>query len=59
MALVAKSELAALFITAREMIPHRQTLIAMGWPHPKSPIQTDTSKQQELPTRLLFLADPR
>jgi hypothetical protein len=30
MALAAKSELAALFITAREMIPHRQTLIAMG-----------------------------
>jgi hypothetical protein len=27
---VAKSELAALFVTAREMIPHHQTLIAMG-----------------------------
>ena len=39
----AKSELAALFVTAREMIPHRQTLIAMGWPQPKSPIQTDNS----------------
>jgi hypothetical protein len=37
----AKSELAALFITAREMIPHHQTLIAMGWLQPKSPIQTD------------------
>jgi hypothetical protein len=43
MALAAKSELAALFITAREMIPHRQTLIAMGWPQPKTPIQTDNS----------------
>jgi hypothetical protein len=41
MALAAKSELAALFITAHEMIPHRQTLIAMGWPQPKSPIQMD------------------
>jgi hypothetical protein len=30
MASATKSELAALFITAREMIPHRQTLIAMG-----------------------------
>jgi hypothetical protein len=30
MALATKSELAALFIMAREMIPHRQTLIAMG-----------------------------
>jgi hypothetical protein len=43
MALAAKSELAALFITAREMIPHRQTFITMGWPQPKSPIQMDNS----------------
>ncbi len=32
MASAAKSELAALFIMARKMIPHPQTLIAMGWP---------------------------
>ena len=43
MASAAKSELAALFVTAREMIPHRQTLIAMGWSQPKTPIQTDNS----------------
>jgi hypothetical protein len=43
MALAAKYELAALFVMVREMIPHRQTLIAMGWPQPKSPIQTDNS----------------
>jgi hypothetical protein len=43
MASAAEAELAALFITAREMIPHRQTLINMGWPQPKSPIQTDNS----------------
>ena len=44
MASAAESELAALFITAREMIPHRQTLIDMGWPQPKSPLhQTDNS----------------
>ncbi len=43
MASAAESELAALFIMAREMIPHRQTLIDMGWPQPKSPIQTDNS----------------
>jgi hypothetical protein len=43
MASAAESELAALFITAREMIPHCQTLINMGWPQPKSPIQTDNS----------------
>ncbi len=43
MASAAKAELAALFITTREMIPHRQTLIDMGWPQPKSPIQIDNS----------------
>ncbi len=43
MASATESELAALFITAQEMIPHHQTLIAMGWPQPKSPIQTDNS----------------
>jgi hypothetical protein len=43
MASAAKSELPALFVMAREMIPHRQTLISMGWPQPKSPIQTDNS----------------
>jgi len=43
MASAAKSELAALFVTAREMMPHRQTLIAMGWPQPKTPFQTDNS----------------
>jgi hypothetical protein len=34
MASAAESELTALFIMAHEMIPHRQTLIAMGWPQP-------------------------
>jgi hypothetical protein len=43
MASAAESELAALFVTSREMIPHRQTLIDMGWPQPRSPIQTDNS----------------
>ncbi len=43
MALAFEAELAALFITAREMIPQRQTLIETGWPQPKSPIQTDNS----------------
>jgi hypothetical protein len=43
MASAAESELAALFITAQEMIPHCQIPIAMGWPQPKSPIQMDNS----------------
>jgi hypothetical protein len=41
--LAAEAELAALFIAAREMVPHRQTLINMGWPQPCSPIQTNNS----------------
>jgi hypothetical protein len=43
MASAAEAELAALFVAAREVIPHRQTLINMGWSQPKSPIQTDNS----------------
>jgi hypothetical protein len=43
MASAAESELAALFVMAREMIPHCQTLIAVGWPQPKSLIQKDIS----------------
>ncbi len=43
MASAVEAELAALFVTAQEMIPHRQTLIDMGWSQPKSPIQTDNS----------------
>ena len=43
MASTAKAELVALFVTARVMILHRQTLINMGWPQSKSPIQTDNS----------------
>jgi hypothetical protein len=39
----AKTELAALFITAQEIISHCQILIAIGWPQPKSPIQMDNS----------------
>jgi hypothetical protein len=43
MASAAEADLAALFIAAHKMVPHRQTLIDMGWPQPQSPIQTDNS----------------
>jgi len=43
MASAAKAELTAIFIAAREMVTQRQTLIDMGWPQPRSPIQTDNS----------------
>jgi hypothetical protein len=43
MASAAEAELAALYNTAREMIPLRNALTEMGWPQPKSPVQTDNS----------------
>jgi hypothetical protein len=43
MSSAAEAELASLFITAKTMVPLRQTLIEMGWPQPPSPIQTDNS----------------
>ena len=43
MASAAEAELAASYITAREMIPLRNALEEMGWKQPKSPIQTDNS----------------
>ena len=43
MASAAEAELAALFITAKKMIPLRHTLIEMGWPQPQTPVQTDNS----------------
>eukprot|EP00804_Cyclotella_cryptica_P013680 CCRYP_016124-RA/>CCRYP_016124-RA protein AED:0.29 eAED:0.26 QI:0/0/0/1/0/0/4/0/346 len=36
-------KLAALYITARELIPLRNALEEMGWTQPKTPIQTDNS----------------
>eukprot|EP00804_Cyclotella_cryptica_P019683 CCRYP_016441-RA/>CCRYP_016441-RA protein AED:0.40 eAED:0.40 QI:0/0/0/1/0/0/2/0/213 len=43
MASAAEAKLAALYITARELIPLSNALIEMGWPQPKTPIQTDNS----------------
>ena len=39
----AKAELAGLYICAKEMVPLRQSLVKMGWPQPRSPIQCDNS----------------
>ena len=39
----AESEMAALKITAKNMIPLRNTLVEMGWTQPQSTIQTDNS----------------
>ena len=35
--------MAVLFITAKKMIPLRNTIIEMGCPQPQTPIQTDNS----------------
>ena len=43
MASAAEAKMAALYITAKKMIPLCNTLIEMGWPQPQSPIQTDNS----------------
>ena len=43
MASAAEAEMAALFITAKNMIPLRNTLIEMRWTQPQTPIQTDNS----------------
>ena len=43
MALTAEAEMAALFITEKNLIPLRHTLIEMGWPQLQTPIQTDNS----------------
>ena len=43
MASAAEAEMAALHITAKNMIPLRNTLIEMIWTQPKLPIQTDNS----------------
>ena len=39
----AEAELGALFVTAKELVPIRQTLIEMGWKQPMTPIQTDNT----------------
>jgi hypothetical protein len=40
MSSAAEAKLGALYTTAKEMAPLRQTLIKMGWPQPRTPIQT-------------------
>ncbi len=39
----AEAETGALFIVAQEMVPLRNMLTKMGWPQPRSPLQTDNS----------------
>ena len=43
MASAAEAEMASLYITAKKMVPLRNTLIKIGWPQSQTPIQTDNS----------------
>jgi hypothetical protein len=43
MSSAAEAKLGALYTTAKEMVPLCQTLIKMGWPQPRTPIQMDNS----------------
>ena len=54
MASAAGAEMAALYITAKNMVPLRNTLIEMGWPQPMSPIQTDNSTSVGFTNKTVF-----
>ncbi len=43
MSFADKTKLGALYTTTKDMVPLHQTLIKMGWPQPRIPIQTDNS----------------
>ena len=43
MASAAEAEMATLYITAKKMIPLRNTLIEMVWTQTQTPIQTNNS----------------
>ena len=54
MASAAEAEMTVLYITAKNIIPLRKTLIEMGWPQPKSPIQTDNSTAVGFTNKFFF-----
>ena len=41
MSSVSEAEIGTILITAKELVPVRQTLIYIGWPHTPNPIQID------------------
>ncbi len=55
MSSAAEAELGALYTTAKEMIPLCQTLIKMGWPQPRTPIQMDNSTAIGITNLTIFL----
>ena len=54
MALADEAEMSELYITIKNMIPLSNTLIEMGWPKPKTPIQTDKSTAVGFTNKTIF-----
>ena len=54
MASAAEAEMAALFITAKKMIPLRHKIIEMGWPQPQTPIQKCNSTAVGFTNKTIF-----
>ena len=50
----AEAEMTALFLTAKEMVPLRNTLTEMGWPQPPTPLQSDNSTAVGMTNRTLI-----
>ena len=50
MSSAAEAELGALFINAKLAVPIHTTLVELGHPQPKTPIQTDNSTAQDFLT---------
>jgi hypothetical protein len=53
----AEAELAGLFVCAKEMVPLRNSLVEMGWPQPKSPIQTDNTTALGVANKTIITTD--
>ena len=50
MSSAAEAEIGAMYINAREAVPQRRTLVEMGHPQPRTPMQTDNSAAHSVVT---------
>ena len=53
MSSAAEAELGAIFINAKSAVPVRTTLVEMGHPQPRTPIQTDNSTAHGVLTNII------
>ena len=54
MASAAEAEMAAIYVTAKNMVSLHNTLIEMSWPQTKSPIQTKNSTDVGFTNKTIF-----